>query len=151
MKRIRFFFTVMVMLLASASAFAQNITVGGVVTDTNDEPVIGATVMVAGTQTGTSTDVDGAFSIKGVEYIGGYGATIELKNGATIENLGNVAGLEYTTIVEYVDTQVGADLTETLGYGNTEDIFNLVVGQKLEMNDARLGTQVSYDNYVFHI
>jgi hypothetical protein len=63
MKRIRLFFTVMVMLLASATAFAQNITVGGVVTDSNDQPVIGATVMVAGTNTGTATDADGAFKI----------------------------------------------------------------------------------------
>ena len=44
MKRIRLFFTVMVMLLASAAALAQNITVGGIVTDTNDQPVVGATV-----------------------------------------------------------------------------------------------------------
>ena len=63
MKRIRLFFTVMVMLLASASAFAQNMTVSGVVTDSADAPVPGATVMVEGTQTGTSTDADGAFKI----------------------------------------------------------------------------------------
>ena len=63
MKRMRFFFTLMAVLLASAVAYAQNITVEGVVTDANDVPVIGATVMVTGTQNGTSTDIDGAFKI----------------------------------------------------------------------------------------
>ena len=63
MKKIKLFFMVMAMLLASAAANAQNMTVTGVVTDSNDVPVIGATVRVEGTQTGTSTDVDGAFKI----------------------------------------------------------------------------------------
>ena len=34
------------------------------VTDTNDEPLIGATVLVKGTQNGTVTDVDGRFHLK---------------------------------------------------------------------------------------
>ena len=53
----------MAALLASAVAYAQNMTVSGVVTDSADAPVPGATVMVEGTQTGTSTDADGAFKI----------------------------------------------------------------------------------------
>ncbi len=63
MKKIKLFFMVMAMLLASAAANAQNMTVTGVVTDSSDLPVIGATVMVEGTQTGTSTDADGAFKL----------------------------------------------------------------------------------------
>ena len=50
MKKIKLFFMVMAMLLASAAANAQNMTVTGVVTDSKDVPVIGATVMVEGTQ-----------------------------------------------------------------------------------------------------
>lgn len=51
------------MLLMSSSLFAQNITVKGTVTDENGEPLIGAAVLVAGTKTGVSTDLDGRYSI----------------------------------------------------------------------------------------
>ena len=120
MKRIRFFFTVMVMLLASASAFAQNITVGGVVTDTNDEPVIGATVMVAGTQTGTSTDVDGAFSISApangqlvVSVIGYATETIDI-NGRTF------IAVKVKEDAEFLDATI------VVGYGTGQKIGNIV-------------------------
>ena len=49
-------------LFAGISAWAQG-TVTGTVTDANDEPLIGATVLVKGTSVGTSTDIDGKFSI----------------------------------------------------------------------------------------
>lgn len=59
------------------TAIAQTNNVSGVVKDANGEPLIGATVMVKGTKTGTATDVDGRYSInapKGstlvVSYIG---------------------------------------------------------------------------------
>ena len=45
-------------LFAGISAWAQG-TVTGTVTDANDEPLIGATVLVKGTSVGTSTDIDG--------------------------------------------------------------------------------------------
>lgn len=42
---------------------AQNITVSGTVKDNTGEPVIGAGVIVKGTTQGTSTDIDGNYSI----------------------------------------------------------------------------------------
>ena len=42
---------------------AQNRKVKGIVTDSADIPVIGATVIVEGTTTGTSTDENGEFEI----------------------------------------------------------------------------------------
>lgn len=57
-------------------AWAQN-TLTGLVVDTNGEPIIGANIVVKGTQTGTITDVDGRFSLQAparstlvVSYIG---------------------------------------------------------------------------------
>ena len=44
------------LLLTSASAFAQTKTVTGTVTDATNEPLIGASVLVQGTSTGTITD-----------------------------------------------------------------------------------------------
>ena len=51
------------LLLTSASAFAQTKTVTGTVTDAANEPLIGASVLVQGTSTGTITDMDGKYSI----------------------------------------------------------------------------------------
>ena len=50
-------------LLFTGIANAQNVTVKGNVTDLNGEPIIGATVKVEGTQTGTVTNYDGDFTI----------------------------------------------------------------------------------------
>ena len=63
MKKIRLFFTAL-MLLVAASAFAQNITVSGTVTDSsNGEAVPFASVHLKGTMTGVSTDANGKYSI----------------------------------------------------------------------------------------
>jgi len=48
-------------LLFSATMFAQ--ITGTIVDDSNDEPLIGASVLIAGTANGTVTDIDGNFSI----------------------------------------------------------------------------------------
>ena len=45
------------------TADAQNNKVSGVVRDVNGDPLIGATVMVKGTNRGTATDLDGKYSI----------------------------------------------------------------------------------------
>ena len=52
-----------VMLLLSATLFAQQHSVKGNVVDQNGLPVIGMTVMEQGTQNGTVTDVDGNYQI----------------------------------------------------------------------------------------
>ncbi len=50
-------------LLCSATAMAQNVQVSGTVVDIKGEPIIGATVSVAGTSTGAVTDLDGRFQV----------------------------------------------------------------------------------------
>ena len=54
---------VSVSLQAQQSSQAKNITVTGTVVDINNEPLIGATVMVLNTKIATSTGVDGDFTI----------------------------------------------------------------------------------------
>lgn len=61
MKRFLTFFTLM--SLCFISLFAQEKTISGVVVDAAGEPVIGASVLVAGTNIGTITDYDGLFTI----------------------------------------------------------------------------------------
>ena len=55
------------MLFAISSIGAQTRTVSGVVLSADDdEPILGATVMVNGTRVGGTTDIDGKFSITGI-------------------------------------------------------------------------------------
>ncbi|MBO7248884.1 MAG: TonB-dependent receptor [Bacteroidales bacterium] len=55
--------TMCALFLTVGNAFAQNITVTGKVTDKSGEPIVGAYVIVQGTTTGASTDLDGAYSL----------------------------------------------------------------------------------------
>ena len=61
--RLKGFIMLTCLLLGSISAFAQTKTVTGTVTDAANEPLIGASVLVQGTSTGTITDMDGKYSI----------------------------------------------------------------------------------------
>ena len=72
---------------------AQSKTVSGKVLSAEDnEPVIGASVMVKGTSTGTITSVDGSFTISltgssktiVVSYVGMKTTEIEAKNGIIV-------------------------------------------------------------------
>lgn len=62
---LRFMTVFAVMVLSAHSAFAQ-ITVTGTVTDKTGEPLIGASVLVVGTQNGAATDIDGNFTLRNV-------------------------------------------------------------------------------------
>ena len=51
-------------VLFSPSLQAQSMEIKGKVTDTNQEPLIGATILVQGTEQGTITDINGNFQLK---------------------------------------------------------------------------------------
>ena len=102
------------LLLTSVSAFAQTKTVTGTVTDAANEPLIGASVLVQGTSTGTITDMDGKYSIsvtpENVLVFSYVGMTTQsVKVGA--QNVINV------TLKE--DSQVLAE-TVVIGYGSAK-------------------------------
>lgn len=60
---VRKFFFLMVGLLFSVGLNAQTITVSGVVSDPSGEPLIGASILAQGTTVGTSTNIDGEYTI----------------------------------------------------------------------------------------
>ena len=78
--------------IGSSSAIAQSTVIGKVV-DENDAPLIGATVIVPGTSTGTGTDAAGNFSLKvdagtqsvEISFIGYVTETREIKGGGRID------------------------------------------------------------------
>ena len=50
-------------LFIAMGAWAQDLTVSGKVTDKNGESLIGVYVLLQGTTSGTSTDVDGNYTL----------------------------------------------------------------------------------------
>ena len=66
--RLKLFLIPFLMLALALQLGAQNVSVNGTVLDENNEPVIGAGVLVKGTtDNGVITDIDGHFSMKGLK------------------------------------------------------------------------------------
>ncbi|MCR4957084.1 MAG: carboxypeptidase-like regulatory domain-containing protein, partial [Prevotella sp.] len=83
--------TLLLGLFLSVGAFAQQITVKGHVKDATGEPIIGATIRVAGTQSGVVTDFDGNFQIQAsqgqtlnVSYIGYQAVDVQAAPNVTV-------------------------------------------------------------------
>ena len=114
-------------LLFATAVSAQNVTVKGTVQDQNGEPIIGATVKVEGTQTGTVTNFDGEF-------------TIACRNGATL----NVSYIGYTT------KQVKADSGRLINVVLEEEATTLnevvVTALGIKKDQKKLGYAVSSIN-----
>ena len=103
-------FRMLVLLLGlflTVGAFAQ-IDVKGHVKDAQGEPVIGATVRVVGTQTGTVTDYDGNFALKAksgatieVTFVGFQPAKVQAAPTVEITLLDDAAMLENVVVIGY--------------------------------------------------
>ena len=115
-------------LLFSIHAWAQSI-VTGTVTDQQNEPLIGATVIVKGTQTGVSTDVDGKFSIKAeqgktlvISYVGYKTTEVPVKgNNLTVALTEDQALLDEVVVVGYGSMQ-RKDVTGSITTVNAKDL-----------------------------
>ena len=107
---------------------AQTSGIGGVtgivISADDDEPVVGASVMVKGTKVGTSTDIDGRFSITlpppiegkqlQVSYIGYIPQTVTLKSTEelTIKMIEDSQNLDEVVVIGY-GTQRKGDVTSS--------------------------------------
>ncbi len=132
----KLFFTLVFVIAVTAVGYSQQ-TVTGIITDTeNNEPVIGATVIAKGTQTGTVTDIDGKFSLN----VPAGATEIEVSyTGYTTQTVA-ITG-EVLNIV----MKTGAILDEVvvIGYGTlkSKEITSSVVSIKSE--DFNVGNVVS--------
>ncbi len=116
------------MLLAVIGAQAQEITVSGTVLSGSDnEPLIGASVRAVATNAGTSTDIDGNFTIKvpqgsdlQVSYIGYEPQTLKAQPSMTITLKENSTSLDEIVVVGYT-TQRKADLTGAVAVMNMKE------------------------------
>lgn len=110
---------VLILALMSTAVWAQQ-TVSGTVTDENNQPLPGATVLVQGTSRGTSTDFDGKYQINAAQgetllfSFVGY-ATQSIAVSAATHNVGLQPD---NALEEVVITALGIQRQErTLGYG----------------------------------
>ena len=116
------------LLLMAVIAQAQEITVSGtVLSGTDNEPLIGASVRCPATNAGTSTDIDGKFSIKAprgadltVTYIGYEPMTVKAEPQVTVVMKDNAAALDEIVVVGYT-TQRKADLTGAVAVMNMKE------------------------------
>ena len=108
----------LMMLMALITAQAQNITVNGtVLSATDDEPLIGASVVPASTTQGVTTDYDGNFTISvpentvlNISYVGFETLSVKAQPNMTIRLNESVAALQELVVVGY-SVQRKADLT----------------------------------------
>ena len=114
----------------SVGMFAQQQTVKGVVKDVTGEPIIGASVLVKGTNNGTITNLDGAFSLSNVEegveieitYVGYLPQIVK----ATIAPLNIILREDTKTLDEIVvigyGTQKKSVVTASIAKVSSEDL-----------------------------
>lgn len=109
---------VMVLSLASHYMYGQ---ISGTILDTDNQPVIGASVMLKGTDTGTFTDTDGTFILEAdkgtliITYIGYKTKEVEATSGVKITIIleEEATILENIVVIGY-GTQKKKDLTSAI-------------------------------------
>lgn len=133
--------------LISATSFAQNIiTVSGTVVDENNDPVVGAFVIVQGTKDGTSTDAGGRYSINApsnstleFSFLGMKTASVVVNNGGIVnvilENDTNL--LEETVVIGYGTVKKGS-ITGAVSAVGGEDMVKTKTDNTQNMLTGRI-------------
>ena len=100
--------TLLLGLFLSVGAFAQQITVKGHVKDATGEPIIGATIKVAGAQGGVISDFDGNFTIQAaqgtmleVSYIGYQAVSVAAGPNVVVTLQEDSQSLEQVVVIGY--------------------------------------------------
>lgn len=144
---------VVMLLAAFFMAHAEEITVKGtVISRTDDEPLIGATVMSEATKKGTSTDLDGNFTLtvpKGsvikVTYIGYKTVSAKATPEMTIVMDDNSELLNEVVVVGY-SSEKKADLTGSVSVVKMKDVSDTPTGNVIQSLQGRVpGMTVTTD------
>ncbi|NKI25484.1 TonB-dependent receptor [Arenibacter sp. 6A1] len=130
----------------------DNLSISGTVTDNNNQPMPGASVIVKGTTTGTQTDFDGNFVLSNVPSNGtlvvsylGF-TTLEIpvnaKTSFNIQLQVDAQALDEVVVVGY-GTQKKADLTGSISIIKSEDITRTPSGSAMQSLQGKVaGLQV---------
>ncbi|WP_207425280.1 TonB-dependent receptor [Pedobacter sp. SYSU D00535] len=136
-------------VIKSADTDVRDYTVTGTVTDTNGEPLIGASVLVKGTTRGASTDVNGRFSLTvpgdaavtlTVTYLGYSTKDVTVspwQRTIAITLTEDAAALEEVVVVGY-GTVRKRDLTGSVASVKSEDITRVPTHNAAEAIQGRI-------------
>ena len=139
--------TVMLDAFSLASWAQEAVTVKGTVIDSEDNPVVGATVVIKGTTEGTITDIDGNYSISVLpgqvlefSYVGMQPSQVTVGNQRTInvkmadgEMLDEVVAIGYGTVKKShltgaVSSASGKDLQASVARSATSALQGRIAG-----------------------
>ena len=107
-------FLLVCLVLSGTTVFAQEKKVTGVVTDSFNEPLIGASIVVQGTTNGVITDLDGKYSIKVTP-----GATLQFSYVGMEKQSIKVGNQSIINVQLKDDSQMLAE-TVVIGYGSAK-------------------------------
>ena len=133
-------------------ANAQQVNVSGVIKDTTGETVIGASVMVKGTKTGTVTDFDGRFHVECtpgatlvISYIGYQTQEVKAADGMNVVLQEAANDLNEVVVTGYT-TQRKADLTGAISVVSVDDIAKQNENNPIKALQGRVpGMNISAD------
>lgn len=125
---------------ASARESMQQKAITGVVTDKNGEAIIGASVLLRGSDIGTITDIDGKFNLQvpddgvlQITYIGYLSQTIQVKGGSTFNIVlqDDAQTLDEVVVVGY-GTQVRRNVATAITSVNGDKLSDIAVQSPIQ-------------------
>jgi TonB-dependent starch-binding outer membrane protein SusC len=156
MKKLRLLFCFMMLCCFMNLTHAQSITVTGKVTSkTTGEPLPGASIMVKGTTTGTTADLQGNFSIqvpkKGSSLVVTYqGMTVQeliINQSASVSvQLNEIANLMNEVVVVGYGTQKKSVVTGAIASVKARDLENVPNGRIEQALQGRVSGVTVFQN-----
>ncbi|AZQ61407.1 TonB-dependent receptor [Flammeovirga pectinis] len=139
-------------IITALNTFAQEQTISGEVVSTVGEPLIGVTVLIKGTTTGSTTDFDGKYTLNAksgdilvYSYIGYFSREITVGNQSklniTLEE--DAAQLEEVVVVGY-GTQKKSEVSSAISTADGDDLRKMATSDVATSLQGRVsGVQVS--------
>lgn len=149
----RTFLTAIMLLIMAVIAQAQNITVHGtVLSKTDDEPLIGASVLCEATNAGAATDIDGNFEISvpegailKVSYVGFVSKEVKAAPEMKIYLAENTELLDEVVVVGY-SSEKKADLTGSVSVVKMKEVADTPTGNVVQALQGRVaGMNITTD------
>ena len=138
------------LFLSLGMAFAQTKVTGTVISQEDGLPVIGATVMVEGTKTGTTTNMDGQFSLNVpagkklvISYVGMKPQTVTAKPGmkVSLESSAHVVDEVVVTGMQKMDKRLFTGATTKIDAEGTKISGMADISRSLEGRAAGVSVQ----------
>ena len=158
----RFFLWVLAMLILSLPVFAQQEKqISGTVTDESNEPLVGVTIVIPNSTTGTATDLNGKYTLVipagktelQFSYLGfktqtvqNYMVQIQAGNVLNIQMKPDEIALNETVVIGY-GTQRKKDLTGSITNVDSKDFNGGLIGSPEQLINGKIaGVQIMSSN-----